>query len=397
MKINKFIAFFLLIIIFTFSCFNITAYGAVNMNEIKEKFEKKVYTKEYFNLNYRLYIPENIEYEQVPMIVFLHGAGERGDDNETQLVNAILEPFKNPESKFYDSVILAPQCPVYSRWVDYDWSLGNYSTDEVVETAELKMLAELIKETSENLNIDKLRIYIIGLSMGGYGAWDMLVRHADIFAAGVPICGGGDPSKGEFLSDMPIFTFHGSKDSVVSVENTREMVNAINSFNKGNIIYVEYEGMDHGIWNDAITYKGDKDIPSLEDWLFSKVKPLPENVELNKSSFSGSSGDKFKLEAKVTPSGTYITPSFSSSDTSVATVDEEGNVTLVGEGSTNIKVTAGDIVSVCRITVTSENDLKVNNEIKNSNNLIYYLIGGAVIVAAAAIILITIAKRKKKS
>lgn len=372
--------------------FTTSAQAAISLTSVKEQFQKKVMTVEYFNMNYRLYVPEKAEEEKVPMIVFLHGAGERGDDNESQLVHAILEPFKNPKSKFYDSVILAPQCPSYTKWVDYDWSKGNYSTEDIPETPELKMLAKLITETSERENVDKRRIYIIGLSMGGYGTWDMLVRHGDIFAAGVPICGGGDPSAAAKLADMPIYTFHGSADSSVSVENTREMVRAINDCGKNNLIYVEYEGMEHGIWNDAITYKGDDVNPSLEDWLFSKVKPVPESVNLDKTTHRGAPGSGFKLNVDVEPEGTFATPVFESSDSAVAEVDENGNVKLISEGHAVITVKCGELISVCSVTVAAPDADKDEPE---KNYTVPIVVSAAAVVVAGAVTAAVLMKRKK--
>lgn len=100
--------------------------------------------------------------------------------------------------------------------------------------------------------------------MGGYGVWDLLIRHNDVFAAGIPICAGADVSKAAILKDTPIYTFHGAEDNVVHPDNTRNMVKAIRDAGGDKIIYVEYEDGGHAIWNRAMKTEG------LLDWMFEQ-------------------------------------------------------------------------------------------------------------------------------
>lgn len=256
------------------------------------KFDKKQYVKDNYTLNYCLYEPENLDKEQdeVPLILFLHGAGERGSNNEWQLKNAILQVVKtgNENSNWMKSVIIAPQCPSSTggntnssesdpnKWVETPWGTAphaNYNQSSVAISNPLKYALELVKEYATYDYIDADRIYVIGLSMGGFGTWDALAREPDLFAAGVPICGGGPSDKIDVLKNIPIYTFHGSSDTVVRPAGTQAMYDAINNAGGNKIIYYVFSGQGHGIWNNSITFAGSgTQYPALETWLFEQSK-----------------------------------------------------------------------------------------------------------------------------
>lgn len=220
-------------------------------------------------LSYRLRRPDTVNGPS-PLVVFLHGSGERGSDNDAQLKNCILRAFDSFLSEMYDCFVLAPQCPAApAQWVDTPWAAGNYSTSEVAESEPLRAVWSLIEQFLENPEVDTSRVYVIGLSMGGFGAWDLLARHGEAFAAGMPICGGGDPAAAAELAEIPIYTFHGSADKTVPVGGTREMVEAVRAAG-GNILYKEFAGMGHGIWDDAISFGGEGGLPAALGWLFSQ-------------------------------------------------------------------------------------------------------------------------------
>ena len=203
-------------------------------------------------LPYRLYVPENYDPKQVyPLLVVLHGAGERGNDNESQLRNMLLAMFNVKDTPVRDAIILAPQCPAGQQWVDTPWAKGNYDSTKVKESNELAGVVELVDDLWYEYSIDGDRIYAMGLSMGGFGTWDLLIRHSDIFAAGVPICGGGDPAMAEVLANVPIKTFHGSADPTVPVAGTRAMAEALEAAGSEVFTYEELAGKEHGIWNDV--------------------------------------------------------------------------------------------------------------------------------------------------
>ncbi|MBE6542122.1 MAG: phospholipase [Ruminococcaceae bacterium] len=235
-----------------------------NVNDI---FERRVYESDGYKLPYRLYIPQDYDCgEKYPVMLFLHGAGERGSDNENQINFHFQQFFDDPESPVYDAIVIAPQCPSNSQWVLTPWAEGNYSTENVPESRELESVCAILDEIKDYCNVDEDRIYVTGLSMGGFGTWDLLMRHGARFAAGMPICGGGDPSYAKLLSRIPIRTFHGSDDNVVPVKGTRLMYAAIKREGGENIEYTEFDGCGHGSWVPA--YADKENIK----WLFSQSR-----------------------------------------------------------------------------------------------------------------------------
>ncbi|MCH5180014.1 MAG: prolyl oligopeptidase family serine peptidase [Erysipelotrichales bacterium] len=226
--------------------------------------------KRYNKLNYCEYIPKINRGEKVPLVLFLHGGGERGSDNKSQLKNAILKVInKKSTSKFMNSVVIAPQCPLNIRWVNTLSGDGNYTLAKVEESKLMKQVVSLVKSYMNLDFIDKNRVYVIGLSIGGFGTWDLLARHSDIFTAGVPICGGGPTDAINILKNIPIYTFHGTNDFVVPYSGTKEMVDLIIGAGGTKINFVSFKSAGHNVWDDAIIYDGDRANPNLEDWLFN--------------------------------------------------------------------------------------------------------------------------------
>ncbi len=221
-----------------------------------------------YTLPYRLYIPKNYDCGVFyPLMLFMHGAGERGNDNSEQVKVALPHIFDDPKSPAYNAIIIAPQCPEEKQWVYAPWHKGNYSSDDIVESRELQAVVEILKNVCAEYNVDKSRIYATGLSMGGFASWDLITRHPSIFAAAMPVCGGGDPSKAKLLAEKPIRTFHGFLDPVVPAEGTREMFSVINAVGKGKITYTEFPNAAHDIWDRVYSD------PSNIKWLFEQKKP----------------------------------------------------------------------------------------------------------------------------
>ena len=220
----------------------------------KDIFDFCTYEGKNISLPYRMYIPKNYDCgEMYPLVVFLHGAGERGDDNRIQVERPGQMDliFADYESPIYDSIVIAPQCPAGHRWVNTPWEDGNYSADDIPESDELKAVMKLIDECCREYNVDRDRIYIMGISMGGFGTWDMIMRHGERFACAMPVCGGGDPSYANKLKNIPIRTFHGSRDEAVPVASTREMFAAIAKVGGKNISYTEYDDRGHCVWDEV--------------------------------------------------------------------------------------------------------------------------------------------------
>lgn len=229
--------------------------------------------KQFRNLKYCEYMPKLKENKKAPLVLFLHGGGERGDDNKSQLKNAILKVINSKShSKFLKAVVIAPQCPSNIRWVNTISANGNYKLANVKESKILKQVVCLVNEYLSYDFIDKSRVYVIGLSIGGFGSWDLIARHPYLFTAAVPICGGGPTDAIDTLKNVPIYTFHDINDPVVPYEGTKEMVDLIKKSGGKTINFVSFNGLGHCIWDEAITYDGDSDYPKLEDWLFDLKK-----------------------------------------------------------------------------------------------------------------------------
>lgn len=250
----------------------------------KEFGYEKYVGEDGFELPYRIYIPRDYDCGATyPLLVMLHGAGERGCDNEEQIRVNFTHMFDDPQSPVFNSIIIAPQCAEDKQWVYTPWEHGNYSIAEVPESRECEAVLEIIKNIDREYNIDRSRIYITGLSMGGFGTWDMLMRHPSLFAAGMPVCGAADPSMAKVLSDIPIRTCHGSLDTCVPTDATREMYSAIKAFGKGKIKYIEYENVGHDSWENAYSD------PENVKWLFSQTneKRLKKNAKAKRAGLAG--------------------------------------------------------------------------------------------------------------
>ena len=221
------------------------------------------------SLPYCMYIPESYSEDYAyPLLLFLHGAGCRGADEENgsqveEGVQGLFVPSKTPT---YDAIAVFPLCDSEARWVETDWEKGNYSVDDVEISRNMVAVVELLDYIIENYSINTNRQYVTGLSMGGYGTWDLIMRYPDRFAAAAPLCGAGDPSKAEELKDLPIWAFHDIDDDAVPVSGTQNMVSAIKAAGGEKILYTESQGFGHRIWD------GVYNDPEFQTWLFSQRK-----------------------------------------------------------------------------------------------------------------------------
>lgn len=223
-----------------------------------------------YNILFPLRYPSNIgdsslqinNNERYPLIIFLHGSGERGRDNKIQITH-IKELFTNPDNmKKFPSFVFAPQCPSGKRWVESDWKVSKHIMPGTPSYA-MVLTMKLIEDLQQKYPIDNKRIYVTGLSMGGFGTWDIISRYPGKFAAAIPICGGGDVNKAPLLVNTPVWAFHGSNDKVVKVILTRDMIIAIQN-SGGKPKYTEYKGVGHDSWVKAYKEKG------LLEWLFKQ-------------------------------------------------------------------------------------------------------------------------------
>ena len=202
-----------------------------------------------------MFTPKNIE--NVPLIIHLHGSGEAGVDNESQMYKGTnWGPmfFTNEENQdIQASFVLAPQTPKAMRWANT--TLEPYVLADTPSTPSMTALLKLIDEiVLENKNIDPKRIYITGLSRGGQGVWNAILQEPNKFAAAMPIAGSADPSVANLITNIPIWVFHGDSDEVTNVAYSREMVDAIirAGGSTEHIRYTEIEGGNHeSSWETA--------------------------------------------------------------------------------------------------------------------------------------------------
>lgn len=231
-----------------------------------ERWEARVYTNENDEtLPYRLLKPKGYDAGRAyPLVVFLHGMGDRGRDNESQLVNGVSELFASDATMDqFPAVVIAPQCPDGEDLNEASWS--NWNDEVPAITKPTRLVLEIVEAMREEFTIDADRMYIGGLSMGGFGTWDVILEHPDLFAAAFPICGGADPQKAERIAGLPLWVFHGAKDETVPPRFSRDMVRAIQEAG-GHPGYCEYPGVGHDSWTRAF------EEPRLLPWLFSQKR-----------------------------------------------------------------------------------------------------------------------------
>lgn len=234
--------------------------------QLADVFDWGFYENADTRLPYRLYVPFNYDpQKQYPVLVHLHGAGLRGDDNMRHLMRLDI-PMASPEVNLDDAIIVSPQCPENQKWVDSNWGAGKYLLDNTPESNELKAVVELVGQLQETYNVDAGRIYACGFSMGGYGTWNLLLNHPDLFCAGIPMCGGGDPTKADILRDIPVWAIHGAMDPTVPVAGSRDMVEAIKAAGGEKVLYTELPDHEHDVWN--YTYESSE----MFAWLMSQRK-----------------------------------------------------------------------------------------------------------------------------
>jgi predicted peptidase len=216
-------------------------------------------------LKYRFYDPSvNGSKKKYPLVVHFHGAGSRGDNNTSQLYLARKATSKENTQK-YPCFVFAPQCPARKKWVDTDWrKLSHIQAEKPNKQMAMAMAA--IDEIIKKYPVDANRIYVYGQSMGGFATWDIICRRPDMFAAAVPVCGGGDEAKSCKIANIPIWVFHGALDPTVKVERSRNMVAALKKAG-GSPKYTEYPKVKHNAWTYSYS-------PELFEWMFSQSKKI---------------------------------------------------------------------------------------------------------------------------
>jgi predicted peptidase len=223
----------------------ISCNGEKEMKEQTDIQLAKVFISEETNdtVHYWFYLPEDYyENEATPLILFLHGAGERGDSLSLVKKHG---PSKILENESMPFIVISPQCPKEQWW-------------------DVELLNALVEKIIAGYNVDRQRVYLTGLSMGGYGTWALSIAYPEKFAAIAPVCGGGDTTKVHKIKDIPVWVFHGAKDNAVPHERSVEMVEALQKAG-GEVKFTLYPDANHDSWTE--TY----DNPELYEWFLDNV------------------------------------------------------------------------------------------------------------------------------
>ena len=234
----------------------------------QEEYERKVFiSAEGDSLQYRLLEPENMKADEAyPLVLFLHGAGERGRDNNIQLSHG-GQMFLNPANREkHPAFVIFPQCPPEGYWTfsGRPKSFLDMPGDED-QTQVMRTLKALLDSYLANPNVDKSRIYVMGLSMGGMATYDLVSRFPEIFAAAIPICGAVKQGRLCAAKDVKFRIFHGDADDIVPVECSRIAYRDLKEAG-ADVEYIEFPGCNHGSWNPAFNY------PDFMEWLFAQKK-----------------------------------------------------------------------------------------------------------------------------
>ncbi|MFT3982087.1 MAG: prolyl oligopeptidase family serine peptidase [Ferruginibacter sp.] len=236
-------------------------------------FKKEWFIRGTDTLPYRILLPENFNpKKKYPVVYFLHGAGERGNDNESQLTHGAALFLRDSIRKNYPAIVIFPQCPAASFWSNVRFQLDSVTKKHSFlfdatqpPSIAMSLLLGLTQQVDKTYKLDKKRVYVAGLSMGGMGTFEIVNRRKGYFTAAMPICGGGDPSTAKSLAKIPWWIFHGAKDDVVLPQYSEEMVAALKQAG-AKVNFTLYPSANHNSWDPAFAE------PDFLHWLFAQKK-----------------------------------------------------------------------------------------------------------------------------
>lgn len=233
-------------------------------------YKKHLYIVKGDTLRYRLMLPDHYDpSKKYPLVYFLHGAGERGSDNEAQLINGGNLFSGDSVRKNFPAIVVFPQCPQNSFWSNVKFAIDTAGhrqfifTDTAAPTFAMMMAQGLLDHLLKNYPIKKDQLYLAGLSMGGMGTYEIVDRNPKLFAAAIAICGGGNPSTAPNMKATSWWIFHGAKDDVVPPVLSQQMYEALINV-EAKARYTVYPEADHNSWDVAFAE------PGLLAWLFSQ-------------------------------------------------------------------------------------------------------------------------------
>jgi predicted peptidase len=255
-----------------FLCVLILYIGIPAMAQDLSLYQKLYLIKSADTLPYRLLLPENYDAaKKYPLILFLHGSGERGNDNEAQLVHGARFFLKDSIRKKYPAIVVFPQCGAGGFWSNVKIDRSKTGEDRFIfqtggkPTLSMELLQQLLKELVKKYSITKKQLYAGGLSMGGMGTFEIVYRNPGLFAAAFPICGGADEASAPKLRKTNWWIFHGAKDDVVLPVFSQRIVTALEKI-QANVKFSLYPEANHNSWDNAFAE------PGLLAWLFSNKK-----------------------------------------------------------------------------------------------------------------------------
>ena len=247
--------------------------ATVNADSAFEKHEWIPQTGD--TVKYRLLLPANYDAtKSYPFVLFLHGAGERGNDNLKQLVHG-AQLFLQPEVREkYPAIVVFPQCPANGFWSNVEFKMNDSTGKRDFFFPEggnpsdaMKLLLYWLPELEKKYKIKSDQRYVMGLSMGGMGTFEIVRRKPGYFAAAVPICGGANPKTAAAIKETAFWIFHGEKDDVVPYQLSEQMFQALQEFYVGaEVNFTLYGNTNHNSWDPAFAE------PDLLSWLFGHKK-----------------------------------------------------------------------------------------------------------------------------
>ncbi|CAN5455277.1 dienelactone hydrolase family protein [soil metagenome] len=247
--------------------------STVSFRKDSSGYLKRVFTKGNVSMPYRLLLPRDYDSsKKYPMVLFLHGSGERGNDNEKQLTWGSQLFIQGSNRRRFPAIVVFPQCPENSYWSNVHIKKERKTKKELFEfqsggepTKAMDMLIGLQTRLMNELSVDTSKIYVMGLSMGGMGTYEIVRRMPGVFASAVPICGGADTTTAAAIHKTAFWIFHGANDDVVPVKYAEDMVRALQGFySAGDMQYTVYSGTGHNSWEKAFAE------PELLRWLFTQ-------------------------------------------------------------------------------------------------------------------------------
>ncbi|MEO6723353.1 MAG: dienelactone hydrolase family protein [Ferruginibacter sp.] len=246
------------------------------MSSTLKSQDLSLYQKKYFvsgndTLPYRLLLPANYDASKTyPLVFFMHGAGERGSDNEKQLVHGGKLFLDDGNRKNYPAIVVFPQCPLNGFWGNIAFKMkdGKRNIDFLVDspaTKAMRLAQGLLYDLLRSYPVRKKQVYVGGLSMGGMGTFELVYRNPSIFAAAIAICGGSNPAAAKKMSKTSWWIFHGAKDNVVPPALSEQMNEALLSAG-AKVKFTVYPEAEHNSWDSAFAE------PGLLQWLFAQHK-----------------------------------------------------------------------------------------------------------------------------